>query len=115
MRYSVAVVAAAPVPLVVKIDAVLDAPELAVSEPTAIAVKATPSTVNTCAVSVLAGLATVTVSDPNTTAVAPCARLILVPDNSMAKEPGTKVWSPKTYSVAALAVAVTSPNVEKGG
>jgi hypothetical protein len=115
-RYSdetLAVVAASPVvsPVaspVVALGAVFDASRGVVLGLTEIAVMTTPPTVSSCAVLALVRVA---VSRPSTIAVAPCARLMLVPDMTMADDPGFRVWSPKTYSEAALTVAVASPKI----
>jgi hypothetical protein len=115
-RYSdeaLAVVVASPVvsPVaspVVPLGAVFDASKGVVLGLTGLAVITTPPTVSSCAV---LALVWVSVSGPSTIAVAPCARLMLLPDITMADEPGFKVWSPKTYSEAALIVAVASPKV----
>lgn len=88
IRYSdgtFAVVEASPV---VALGAVFDASGGVLLELTGIAVTTTPPTVSSCAVLASVGVA---VSGPSTIAVAPCMRLMLVPDMTMADEPGFKV------------------------
>lgn len=52
---------------------------------------------------------------PITTAVAPGARLIGVPETVIAEPPGTRVWVPMTKLLAAFAVIVSEPTVITGG